>query len=288
MFMLGFAWQKGLVPLDDTSLLHAIALNGEAVQMNQAAFLWGRREAANSAAVEAVAAPLRRSTATQAQSRTLDEVIERRATFLAAYQDEAYAKRYLALVKRVRETEEAKVPGRHDLAEAAARYYFKLLAIKDEYEVARLYSDGSFAKQIAAAFEGDQRLEFHLAPPILGRKNEKGEAVKMSFGPWVMPVFRLLARLKGLRGTAFDIFGYTEDRRIERKLITGYEIVLEEIVAHLSAGNHAIAVALASIPEKIRGYGHVKTRHLQAAKAEEEGLLEHFRASPAPVKLAAE
>ena len=157
------------------------------------------------------------------QSRSLDEVIERRATFLAAYQDEAYAKRYLALVKHIDETERARVPGRHDLAEAAARYYFKLLAIKDEYEVARLYSDGSFAKQIAAAFEGEPHLEFHLAPPVFSRKNEKGEARKSSFGPWVMPLFRFLAGLKGLRGTVFDIFGYTKDRRIERKLIRDYE-----------------------------------------------------------------
>jgi indolepyruvate ferredoxin oxidoreductase len=288
MFMLGYAWQKGLVPLDDTSLLHAIALNGEAVEMNQAAFLWGRREAANSSAVEAVAAPLRRSTSTQIQSRSLDELIERRAAFLTDYQDEAYAKRYLTLVKRVDETERARMPGRHDLAEAAARYYFKLLAIKDEYEVGRLYSDGSFAKQIAAAFEGEPRLEFHLAPPVLGRKNEKGEAVKSSVGPWIMPIFRFLAGLKGLRGTVFDIFGYTKERRVERKLIRHYEILIEEILANLSSGNHAIAVSLASIPEKIRGYGHVKTRHLKAAKAEEQGLLEQFRAGPAPVKLAAE
>ena len=180
------------------------------------------------------------------------------------------------------------MPGRHELAEAAARYYFKLLAIKDEYEVARLYSDGSFAKQIGASFEGDPRLEFHLAPPFLGRKNAQGEAVKSSFGPWIMPVFRLLAALKGLRGTLFDVFGYTKERRIERRLITDYEILIEEILAHLSPDNHAIAVALASIPEKIRGYGHVKAKHLKAAKAEEQDLLEQFRAGPAPVKLAAE
>jgi indolepyruvate ferredoxin oxidoreductase len=288
MFMLGYAWQKGLVPLDDASILHAITLNGEAVEMNQAAFLWGRREATNSAAVEAAAAPLRRSTATHVQSRSLDEITRRRAAFLAAYQDEAYAKRYLALVKRADETERAKVPGTHNLAEACARYYFKLLAIKDEYEVARLYSDGTFAKQIAAAFDGEPRLEFHLAPPVLGRKNAKGEVVKSRFGAWVMPLFRVLAALKGLRGTAFDIFGYTRERRVERQLIKDYEILIEEVLANLSHGNHEIAVALAATPEKIRGYGHVKMRHLQAAKAEEHNLLEQFRAGPAPVKLAAE
>jgi indolepyruvate ferredoxin oxidoreductase len=288
MFMLGFAWQKGLVPLDDASLQHAIELNGEAVEMNQTAFLWGRREAVNSATVKAIAAPLRRSTPAQALSRTLSEVIDRRMAFLTAYQDEAYAKRYLSLVKRVEESERAKVPGSHDLTEAAARYYFKLLAIKDEYEVARLYSDGSFAKQVAAAFEGEARLEFHLAPPVLGRKNAQGEPVKSSFGPWVMWAFRFLASLKGLRGTMFDIFGYTKDRRAERKLIGDYEALIEEITANLSPANHEIAVGLAFIPEKIRGYGHVKMRHLTAAKAEEQSLLQQFRVGPAPVKLAAE
>ncbi|HUI20914.1 MAG TPA: indolepyruvate ferredoxin oxidoreductase family protein [Methylocella sp.] len=288
MFMLGYAWQKGRVPLDDSSLLHAIALNGEAVEMNQAAFLWGRREADNSAAVEAVAAPLRRSTATQALSRTPEEVIERRVAFLTAYQDKALGERYLALVKKVEKAERTRVPGRQDLTEAAARYYFKLLAIKDEYEVARLYSDGSFARQIAAAFEGEPRLEFHLAPPVLGRRNEKGEAIKSSFGAWIIPLFRFLAGLKGLRGTAFDIFGYTKERKIERKLIVNYESMTEEILANLCPANHGIAVALASIPEKIRGYGHVKMQHLKAAKAEERSLLEQFRTQPAPVRLAAE
>jgi indolepyruvate ferredoxin oxidoreductase len=288
MFMLGYAWQKGLVPLDDSSLLRAIALNKEAVEMNQAAFLWGRREAVNSAAVEAIAAPLRKQTATQHLSRSLGELIERRTAYLTAYQNEAYAKRYLALVRRVEEVERTRVPGKQDLTEAAARYYFKLLAIKDEYEVARLYSDGSFAKQIAAAFEGEPQLEFHLAPPVLGRKNAQGEPVKSSFGSWVMPVFRLLASLKGLRGTPFDIFGYTKERRLERKLIGDYEILIEEILKNLTPDSHATAVVLASIPEKIRGFGHVKMRHFQAAKAEEQSLLQHFRAGPAQVKLAAE
>ncbi len=288
MFMLGFAWQKGLVPLDDSSLLQAIALNGEAVEMNQAAFLWGRREAVDSAAVEAIAAPLRTGTAVQSLSRTLDEIIERRMSYLTAYQNEAYAKRYVALVARTREAERVKMPGCDALTEAVARYYFKLLAIKDEYEVGRLYSDGSFAKQLAAAFENEPRLEFHLAPPVLGRKNAEGEPVKTSFGPWMMPLFRFLAKLKSLRGTVFDIFGYTKDRHIERKLIGDYEILMGEILQNLSAENHAIAVALASIPEKIRGFGHVKIRHLKAAKAEEEALLEQFRSPPAPIKLAAE
>ncbi|HET6374778.1 MAG TPA: DUF6537 domain-containing protein, partial [Methylocella sp.] len=207
---------------------------------------------------------------------------------LTAYQDKAYAARYTALVRQAREREHAILPGRQSLAEAVARYYFKLLAIKDEYEVARLYSDGSFEKQIAAAFEGGPRLEFHLAPPFLGRRNAQGEPVKSRFGPWIMPVFRILARLKGLRGTGLDIFGYTKERRAERQLIADYEDLIAEILKSLTPENHAVAVALASIPEKIRGFGHVKMRHLQAAKAEEQSLLEQFRAGPAPAKLAAE
>jgi indolepyruvate ferredoxin oxidoreductase len=288
MFMLGFAWQKGLVPLDDSSLLRAIALNGEAVEMNKAAFLWGRHEAVNSAAVEAIAAPLRAGIATQPLARSLDEIIERRAAYLTAYQNATYAKRYRDLVARAREAERVTASGCDALTEAVARYYFKLLAIKDEYEVGRLYSDGSFTKQLAAAFENAPRLEFHLAPPLLGRKNAQGEPVKTSFGPWMMGLFRLLAKLKWLRGTAFDIFGYTKDRRVERKLIGDYESLMGEVLQNLSADNHAIAVALALIPEKSRGFGHVKMRHLEAAKAEEQMLLEQFRTPPAPVKLAAE
>ena len=288
MFMLGYAWQKGLVPLDDASLLRAIALNGEAVEMNQAAFLWGRREAVNSAAVEAIAAPLRPNASTPALSHSLDEIIERRVSYLTAYQNEAYAKRYLSLLKRAEEAEKAIAPNSHELSEGVARYYSKLLAIKDEYEVGRLYSDGSFAKQIAAAFEGSPRLEFHLAPPVLGRKNAQGEPVKSSFGPWVLQLFRLLASLKWLRGTVFDVFGYTKERRTERKLISDYEILIDEVLKNLSLENHAIAVALASIPEKIRGFGHVKTRHVRAAKTEEQALLQQFRAGPAQIKLAAE
>jgi len=169
-----------------------------------------------------------------------------------------------------------------------ARYLFKLMAIKDEHEVARLYTDGSFARQVVATFEGALTLEFHLAPPIFGRKNAKGEAVKTSFGPWIMQAFKLLAGLKRLRGTKFDVFGYSKERRIERKLIADYETQFDEILENLAPGNHASAVALASIPEKIRGYGHVKMRHLELAKAEELALLEQFRAGSSFVKLAAE
>jgi indolepyruvate ferredoxin oxidoreductase len=288
MFMLGFAWQQGLVPLSEAAVLKAIELNGEAIEMNTQAFVWGRRAAADPAAVDAFVTPLRKPTASRQLSQTLDEIVARRVAFLTDYQNAAYGERYRALVRRVGEVERARVPGESALAEAVAKYLFKLMAYKDEYEVARLYTDGSFAKQVAATFEGDMRMEVHLAPPILGRKDDKGHPKKTTFGPWMFKAFGLLARFRFLRGTPLDIFGYSEERRTERKLIADYEAMIEEILTRLSPEKHAIAVALASIPEKIRGFGHVKARHLIPAKAEEADLLAKFRGETPAVPLAAE
>ncbi|GAC1549841.1 MAG: indolepyruvate ferredoxin oxidoreductase family protein [Beijerinckiaceae bacterium] len=288
MFMLGFAWQQGFVPLSEAAILKAIELNGEAVEMNSSAFVWGRRAAADPAAVDAFVAPLRKPTASRQLSQTLDEIVDRRVAFLTAYQNAGYAERYRALVRRVAETERMRVPSESGLAEAVARYLFKLMAYKDEYEVARLYTDGSFAKQVAATFEGDMRMEVHLAPPILGRKDDKGRPKKTTFGPWMFKAFGLLARFKFLRGTALDIFGYSEERRTERKLIADYEAMIDDVLGRLSPQNHAIAIALASIPEKIRGFGHVKARHLGPAKAEEADLLAKLRGETPAVPLAAE
>ncbi|MGL4727220.1 MAG: indolepyruvate ferredoxin oxidoreductase family protein [Bosea sp. (in: a-proteobacteria)] len=289
MFMLGFAWQRGRVPLSEASLTRAIELNGEAVPMNLQAFALGRRAAHDPAALDAVLAQAKAPTQARHISQSLDEMITRRVSFLTDYQNAAYAARYRSLIERVQKAEAAALPGASALTDAAARYLFKLMATKDEYEVGRLYSSGDFAKQVAATFEGEKlRYEFHLAPPIFGRKNPDGTPKKTSFGPWMMGAFGLLARLKGLRGTALDVFGYTAERKMERQLITDYEAMLEEIIAKLTIDNHATAVALAQIPEKIRGYGHVKERHLHAAKGEEAALLASFR-SPKPVmKLAAE
>jgi indolepyruvate ferredoxin oxidoreductase len=161
-----------------------------------------------------------------------------------------------------------------------ARYYFKLLAIKDEYEVARLYTDGEFAKRVAAQFEGDYKLVFHLAPPLTNKPDPvTGEAKKKTYGPWMMSAFRVLAKMKGLRGTAFDVFGRSAERKQERQLVTDYEALIKEMLPNLAEHNHAVAVELASIPEHIRGYGHVKERHLKAAKAREAALVEAFRAA---------
>ena len=280
LFMLGYAFQRGLIPISEAAILKAIELNGVSIEMNQGAFLWGRRAAHDLAAVETAAAPRAVLPAKQI-SRSLDEIIERRAAALTAYQDAAYAARYRALVERVREAEAAKAKGMSGLAEAVARYYHKLLAYKDEYEVARLYTDGSFMAALNERFEGEFRLEFHLAPPLTApRDPETGELKKRAYGRWVFAAFKLLASLKGLRGTWLDPFGHTPDRRRERALIGEYEQVVEELIAKLNHDNHALAVEIASIPEHIRGYGHVKERHLAEAKAHEAELLAAFRAPP--------
>ena len=287
MFMLGYAFQKGRVPLSSTALLKAIALNGEAVAMNQSAFTWGRRAALDEAAVTALAVPPKAAEGDLRISQTLDDVIARRVETLTRYQDRAYADRYAARIAAVRAAEEKAVPGSTALTEAAARFLFKLMAYKDEYEVARLYTDGTFARALAAQFEGDVKLTFHLAPPLLGRRDGEGRPVKTTFGPWMLGAMRLLARMKRLRGTALDIFGYSAERRTERALIARYEAHVDEALARLSPSTLPIAVALLSLPEKIRGYGPVKERHLAAARAEEEQLLGRLR-SPDSLPLAAE
>ncbi|MFG1227195.1 indolepyruvate ferredoxin oxidoreductase family protein [Xanthobacter wiegelii] len=289
IFMVGYAYQFGALPLSAAAIERAIELNGEAVAMNKAAFLWGRRAAHDPAAVEAIATPKGTvSSDARRLSQSLDEVIARRVADLTLYQNAAYAARYKALVDKVRINEQAKAPGRGGLAEAVAKNLYKLMAYKDEYEVARLYADGAFRAQADAAFDGALRFEFHLAPPLLARRDATGEPRKITLGPWMMKGFSLLAKLKGLRGSALDVFGYTQERRTERTLIADYERTVGELLAKLDPANHAIAVAIASIPEKIRGFGHVKLRHLEAAKAEEQDLLARFRNPPAPTAVAAE
>jgi indolepyruvate ferredoxin oxidoreductase len=281
MFLVGFAYQLGAVPLSAASIEKAIELNGEAVAMNKAAFHWGRRAVIDRASVEALAKPSP-SSASDAEhlSESFAETVARREKYLSAYQNTAYAKRYRTWVDKVTGAEALRASGKSGLADAVARYLFKLMAYKDEYEVARLYTDGAFAKQVQSAFGGDNlRYEFHLAPPILARHDPAtGLPRKMSFGPWLMPAFRVLAKLKFLRGSALDPFGRTIERQTERRLIGDYETMLDEVLARLTPDNHHLAVGLAAIPEKIRGFGHVKQRHLTAAKADEAALFEQLRA----------
>lgn len=277
LFMVGYAWQKGLVPLSREAIDRALELNGVAVGFNRDAFLWGRRAAHDPGAVEAVvraAAPERRPV-----PRTLDEVVGHRAGHLAGYQDEAYAERYRRIVAEVREAERRRAPGTGGLAEAVAHNLAKLMAYKDEYEVARLYTDGAFLKQLAGEFGGWGRLEVHLAPPLFAKRDPvTGHLKKRAYGPWMLRAFGLLARLKRLRGTPLDPFGYTAERRTERRLVGDYEALLDDLAARLTPDNHGLAVELARIPEAIRGFGHVKEANLAAAKAREAELLAAFRA----------
>ncbi|HSV21016.1 MAG TPA: indolepyruvate ferredoxin oxidoreductase family protein [Casimicrobiaceae bacterium] len=282
LFMVGYAFQRGLLPVSEASILKAIELNGAAIESNTQSFKWGRLAAVDGARVAAAALPPAAKPDSQRLSETLDEVIARRVAFLTDYQDAAYAKRYSDLVARVRSIEAQKQPGATDLTEAVARYYFKLLAIKDEYEVARLYAETDFLQRVAAQFEGDYKLRFWLAPPATNKPDGKsGEARKTKYGPWMMPVFRVLAKLRRLRGGALDVFGRTAERRMERQLIVDYEKLVDELIGALGPQNYELAVSLASVPEYIRGYGHVKERHLKDAKAREAALLERFRSGTA-------
>ncbi|MBI1363702.1 MAG: indolepyruvate ferredoxin oxidoreductase family protein [Proteobacteria bacterium] len=285
MFVLGYAWQKGLVPLSLEALMRAVELNGVAINDNKMAFNWGRLAAHDIKAVEAAVRPTLHALeeAGEPISATLDEMLEKRMRYLSAYQNSAYAAEYAKVVEHVR-TVEAKAmdTGTTALTEAVARYAFKLMAYKDEYEVARLYTNGDFLKKLNAQFEGKYSLTFHMAPPLLAAKDEEGHLKKMTFGPWMLKTFGILAKLKLLRGTPLDVFGYTEERKTERKLIKDYMAMVAEVCAELSPANHAVAVELASIPEHIRGYGHVKEKHLLRAKQREQILLETFRHPAAP------
>jgi indolepyruvate ferredoxin oxidoreductase len=290
MFMLGYAYQLGALPVSAEAIAKAIEMNGQAVEMNLRAFGYGRRAAIDPAAIEALVGPRPEEQNDSLRlSSSFAEAMERREAFLAAYQSKRYARRYRQWIEKVRSAEATKAPGQGTLAEAAARYLFKLMAYKDEYEVARLYSDSSFLARVKSSFDGDLRFEFHLAPPLLAKIDPAtGEPKKKAYGSWMLKAFGVLKWFKFLRGTPLDIFGYTADRRTERRLIADYEALLETVMAELTPANHPIAVALASLPEKIRGYGPVKQRHLDAAKAEEAALRERFRSAVEPFLKAAE
>jgi indolepyruvate ferredoxin oxidoreductase len=277
MFMLGYAYQRGLIPVSADAINEAIALNGAAVKMNQEAFLWGRRAAHDMHAVEKLVVRKPDPQASISLSSNLDEMVARRETFLTGYQNAAYAKRYTDLVEKVRRWEAERFGGKDRIAKAVARYYFKLMAYKDEYEVARLQSDPVFLAKLKQQFDGDYRLAFNLAPPAIAKKDPiTGEPRKMEFGSWMLGGFRLLAKLKFLRGTAFDVFGHTEERQTERQLIKRYEDTVAQIIEKTTPVNYETAVKLASIPEQIRGYGHVKHQSLQQADAQWKATAEQL------------
>jgi indolepyruvate ferredoxin oxidoreductase len=277
LFMVGYAWQRGLVPLSLAAIHQAIELNAVAVEANKRTFAWGRLAAHDPAEVESQARPLMREE--RRGEQTLDELIAHRAAHLADYQDEAYAARYRALVAEVASAEQARTKGRTALTEAVARSFAKLMAYKDEYEVARLYTSGDFRRKLQAQFEGDIRLQFHLAPPLLAKRDpHTGELQKRAYGSWMMGALRLLARLKHLRGSRLDLFGRSEERRTERGLIVEYEATVRTVLQNLTPDNHAVAVEIAALPDQIRGFGHVKARSIVTAKEREAGLLKQFSA----------
>ena len=276
LFLLGYAWQKGWVPVTEASLDQAIVLNGAAVAMNRAAFLWGRRAAVDRGAVEALARPPS-TPPDHRREDDLDARIARRAAFLTDYQDAAYARRYTDFVARVR-TAEAPL-GSERLGEAVADGYFRLLACKDEYEVARLFTAPAFRAAVDAAFEGDYRLRFHLAPTFLARPDPAtGRLRKLAFGPWLMTAFRGLAWLRRLRGTPFDLFAYHPERKAERALTAHYEADIADLLSDLSATTLHVAEAVARLPETIRGYGHVKADAMAQAAQRRTALLAELAA----------
>ena len=284
--MLGFAWQKGWIPLGRDSLMRAIELNAVAVDNNKAAFEWGRRAAHDWPAVEKLLTPAQ---VLQFKKRdSLDDIVSRRVEFLTAYQNADYAAGYKAFVDKVRQRESAL--GKTLLSESVARYLFKLMAYKDEYEVARLHTDQAFLARVNGMFEGDFKLHYHLAAPLIAKKNEKGELQKKKFGPAMLTAFKLLARLKGLRGTTWDIFGRTDERRVERALIGEYRASIDEVLVTLDADRLAVAVEIARVPEQIRGYGHVKQRNLDAARVQWQALMHQWRTpratTPMPTNVA--
>ncbi|MED5359846.1 MAG: indolepyruvate ferredoxin oxidoreductase family protein, partial [Pseudomonadota bacterium] len=283
MFMLGCAWQNGLVPITIEAIFQAIELNGVAAEANKRAFTWGRRAAHDLPLVRKMAITDDNTPEEAAEVQDdLVNLVERRVEFLTEYQGRRLARRYKDLVVKVQTSESHRVPGEEALSKAVARYYFKLLAYKDEYEVARLHAETDFLAGIAGKFDEGYKLKFHLAPPLLTRRDpDTGLPKKMEIGEWILPMFRMLAKLKFLRGTPFDPFGYSAERKNERELIADYVTTIEALLLDLTPNNHATAIDIAALPEQIRGYGHVKESNISLAKARQRELLAEFR-SPSP------
>ncbi|MGF6997142.1 indolepyruvate ferredoxin oxidoreductase family protein [Paraburkholderia sp. GAS32] len=270
LFMLGYAYQRGCIPVSEKAITRAIELNGVAVEANKRSFTWGRYAAIDLRRVQSIATPTKAVTLHFPPS--VDRQIEERVRELTAYQDATYARHYQNLVERVRAAEQRIGKGTK-LTAAVSKYYFKLMAYKDEYEVARLYTDGRFKESLKEQFEGKVSLRFNLAPPLLAKKDAKGHLVKREYGQWVWYAFHVLARLKFLRGTAFDVFGFTDERKTERQLIAEYRQTVEALLSDLNESNLADAVELASWPERVRGFGHVKDANLAAVRAQRDGAV---------------
>jgi indolepyruvate ferredoxin oxidoreductase len=278
LFIVGYAYQKGLLPLSEDALNRAIELNGVAVDFNKQALQWGRRAAHDPASIEALLTPVAPPARGATHTPTHDSFITARVRDLTAYQNIDFAVRYTELLDRVTQAETTHVPdNQNQLTDAVARSYFKLLAIKDEYEVARLYTDGRFEAAVTEAFEDGGTLKFHLAPPLLAKRDSiTGLPLKKAYGPWVFKAFKLLAKLKALRGTPLDIFGKTVERRRERQDITDFEALIAALIDGLTPANHATAVKLAELPLSLRGFGHIKDQARRDMHAKQAALMRVF------------
>ena len=274
MFITGFALQKGFIPILPESLEEAIKLNNIAVEMNLSAFRWGRLAAHNYKLVEEEAAPFMNNIEIDLTTLSTEEIIDDRGKFLALYQNKKYSQKYIDLINKIKSKVINLNIENEDFLKSVARYYFKLLAYKDEYEVARLYTNGEFKKNINKAFEGDLKLKFHLAPPLFAPKDPNtGKLKKITIGSWILPFFKILSKLKFLRGTFFDPFGKTKERKTERFLIKQYVEDIDLVLKSINSKNISLAVQIASIPEIIRGYGHVKEANINKALIKREELL---------------
>jgi indolepyruvate ferredoxin oxidoreductase len=300
LFVLGYAWQKGLVPVSLEALMRAIELNGAAVDMNKTAFGWGRLAAHDLKAVRHAAGldqpkllPIKTITQSDQLSwgdagvaDSLDDIIARRVAFLTDYQSADYAARYTHLVNEVRAAEQRKVPGSSQFTTAVAKYLYKLMAIKDEWEVARLYTSGEFEKRIAETFDGDYTVHFNLAPPLLAKRDEHGHLKKAEYGPWVFKAFKLMAKFRRFRGAWFDVFSKTDERKMERQLLADYIACIEELLGGIDRSNIQLATDIASLPEQVRGYGHVKEAHVAKVRERWSQLMQTWRKPPAVAKAA--
>jgi indolepyruvate ferredoxin oxidoreductase len=280
LFLVGFALQKGLIPVGLPALERAIELNGRSIDMNKRALSWGRLAAHDYESVRQLVASRGRPSDAIAPADSLEERVARRARFLTAYQNEAYAVRYADRVTKVVAAERAIGAPDHRLAEAVAQAYFKLLAVKDEYEVMRLWANDSFTRQLESEFEGDYKLEFHLAPQLFFPRNpDTGRVRKRVFHRHVFSILKLLRHLKFLRHTPLDIFNRTAHRRREWALLADFERLLDEVLLDLRLDNLDLAVEIAEIPQKIRGFDTVKDEQARVAKEKEAGLVARFRAT---------
>ncbi len=280
MFLFGYAWQKGKIPLSLAAIFRAIELNAAAVDSNKQSFNWGRIAAADMTLIEqSLPHPLKNDAPLTARA----DIMKYRTDYLKDYQDQALADRYLAAVNKIHDLEKELGISSDDLSKAVARNYFKLLAIKDEYEVARLYTNGAFERKINQQFDGDFKIHFHMAPPLLARKDNKGHLRKMEFGGWMFNMLKIIAKMRGLRGSIFDIFGKSAERKMERKLIGDYEILLDNFAKTLSKENFLAAVALAEIPSEIRGFGHVKEKSVEISIKNTGRLLQEYHSGDKPI-----